>query len=290
MTEAFNPFLSLCREQLLLEKITEADHFASIPGLQHPRLVRPVINDVLKRHPEWLPAAAVLISYRMQKWAFEERKRLDLASIADHFQYFGITRMSQMSVQYSNMDDTEKLLEIADEIFYGTSGKLTSKEQAVLKGVHAVSDSTEVSMYLIRTRYCTALEHACSSYNRKIRACTRSLQERQNNLEQDIGYLYHDTEMLLNLFSSKHRLGSISHTAVRNDLNACIQALQTYPLGDDLMCRVIALSAEGYSQTVIGEKLGIVQSYVNQKYKEGIRALSMLLWGFSTKDILDSLV
>jgi hypothetical protein len=264
----------------------------NVPTLSsHELTVRRIINDVLTENKDYKYAIWGLVSYPIQEWAIAYRKKLkfdseSLIKLVSFYQedvYFGFQCANLLDNQIKNMDSAERYIKYTRNI-------LANEDQEILKKIHG-GKKTTISKYFINKSYKGSLINFCKLTNEDYKKMFEEVAHEKNYLDFDIRMVYHDTKMLIDLYSEVIQNGlpyghDVNlHKAV-STIQTCISAIGKCPISNsDKMQFIVKESAKGKKQMVIAESLNKSQYFVSTMYQEGIKVLSVLIWGISTQDV-----
>lgn len=274
-----------------------------VPTLSsHSSVVKKILNEVLEENKEWKYAICALVSYSIQKWALECRSDLRIDSYSMQYfithnqesRYFGLDSTSFLEDQKGDMKISETIYAITNKMFLDSNKALTDDEKDILYKLHG-GDKTNVSVYYIKKDYKNALTKFCKKTNSKYKSLYQQLIDNQSNMDLDINFVYHDVKTLLDLYAEMKRDGLPYGTDVNLkkamfSIEKCISVVSSCPIRDsEKMMNVIKMVIAGTSQMNIAKKMNKSQSYVYSLYTQGVKVLSILIWGFSEKAILNML-
>lgn len=265
---------------------------------EHKQMATEILNKILLKHPEWLPTVVSLAAYPIQVWARESRSGLSLnpavliQNIAEyHRDYFGFINPSVLSSQKIQLEHTDRIIDLITEILYGKKRLKDEKKMCSLRNIHGLK-KTNVTFYTIRSCYEDAVVEVCQKYNNEFKEMTDSVSEAAEMISGDIRYVYHDADKLICLLpvmrkDKGKREFSIDYQAAAEMLDQCIHALQKYPLKGEAIYKVMRYHAMGYSPVWIAEKYEMSVNSVKLRIHDGDLALSYLIWGYASRDIID---
>lgn len=267
---------------------------------EHKIMAKDILNNILLKHPDWLPTIISLAAYPIQVWAKESRAGLSLdpgiliQNVSEyHRDYFGFINPSVLSVQKKQLEHTDRIIDLVTDILYGKKGLSNERRMYALRNIHGLR-KTSATFYTIKSNYEDAVVEICEKYNTDFSRMMSSVSESAAIVTGDIRYVYHDADKLICLLPvMKKDTGKkefcIDYQAAAEMLDQCIAALQKYPMKGEALYKVMKYHAIGYSALWIAEKLEISVNAVKQRIQNGDLALSYLIWGYAARDIIDLL-
>lgn len=274
-----------------------------VPTLSsHKNTVKRILNEVFQEHPEWKYSLCALASYPLQKWAYDYRNKLSINSRSIQYfiihnqesRYFGLDSSTFLENQKYKLKYSEKLLFVTDAYLTQESKVINADEQTILYKIHG-GEKTNISTYHINNRYKSALEKFCSEFNYKYKTLYQELIKETNDMDLDISFVYHDIRTLMDIYTEMKVDGysygiDVNLKKTMDSIDKCISVIGTCPINNsEKIMDVVKLNTNGTRQVDIAKKMKKSQYYVSTMYNQGIKILSILIWGFSEKAILNML-
>ena len=282
----------------LLKRNTSACKIDKIPTSSRREVsARKTLNEILSEHEEWFPCIAAIVVYPIQQWAKNARKDLgiDLLSldqiIENHESYFGISSVGRFETQRNALLETNKEIEVVRDIL--KQKPFTNEQEQMLSVINAIHgiDGDDVSQYMMNTYYRGAIETICKKYNDQFRSFSMQMKPKINDKEFEAAY--HNTDLMIRQLNSisdmnKRWRGEVSYRAAYETMISCIRSLKMYSIDGPLLMEIAMRYAEGYPELRIATELNKSRTFVRGKYQNAVEILSYLLWGYSTRDVLQS--
>lgn len=260
-------------------------------------MARKALNKILAVHPEWFNLISALVSYPIQKWAIATREELkiDTKSIesilySEESTYFGIKSERSLKTQCNLNIQTNKIVCYLECSMNELC--LQDPKCIILLNIHGTKQEN-VTNQMFNSTYSNAVIKFCEKYNAKFDELYKSIEKDFDSMEDDCQYAYNNIELLLKLkcyvANNYSKAINLSHTV--KQLNNCINKLDTFNITtnnvEDVK-KTIMLYSEGYTEKKICNELNRSRGYIRQKKKEGVKLLSYLIFGYSTKNIINN--
>lgn len=266
------------------------------------KLAKQYINEILFEHPEWKNLLISIVCFPIQKWAKQQReiliKQNGLIEISElgNFTYYGI-KINSLTKQKidDEIDKTNKIIDYIEKILFEEEYHM--KNTKVLAAIHDINKPDE-TIYKVANYYKSSLEYVCCKYNDEFENIIKDYGKEFLSKDAEYEILYHNTEVLLKskgLIEDLINSPSISekkadYEKTKEILENCISALKTYITKDRNIYTVIKMKYDGVPDGEIVKAINKSRSYVRSKYKEGIEALSYIMWGYSSRSILNNIL
>ena len=284
--------------EFFIGRIRDNRYISSIPThSSHEHRCREILNALLEEDPNSYPLINSFCEYPIQKWAEESRKslELDLSALQDFLEerrdsYYGVVRYSDLSLQKKMLMNSEKMLRLTDRILSGKSEcPLNNKELKTIRAIHG-SESDDVSKHFIDNYYEESVKKVICSYKEVYRQLYEIIREEFSELEGDMQSAFHNSDYLVliaPLISSdagRVKGNQIDYSLVKNEIDACVSAVAGYPFNGMEIQKVLLLRAEGCSESECARRINKSRKYIHTRYEDGMRAISSLLWGYSSRE------
>lgn len=277
---------------------------------QHGKYAQQIINELVKEHPTWKNTLMALSVYPIQKWAYDNRLLLNLninemdKDIGDYFLgIFGNINMIER--QKISLDSSKAVIDIIENMFLDKNTNTLTAQ--TIRGVHSnkiddiydfVKDDDadctikkeKMSKYDLCKHYRNALTTVCRKYSREINKIIKSI-ETSSPTEEEIKIVYHDADYLLKVCrkmksSFNRRYYNVDSDNLCSIIDSCIACIETYPFKGKDIALIMNNTINGVSVKDTTRKLEKSTQYLYDRYNDGIAALSMLLWGYSSSQII----
>lgn len=284
---ALSAFLSAVSQPDVIERV--------YTNSSHASLACSIMNDCLASNPEWKNAIQMLSVYPVQMWAASTRRALHIdtmaidTAIAEDGDYFGINAARSMRNQQAVLDATDEALAVLQFAVAGENVGL-GKNLSAFKAVHD-SNAPDVSKYLLQTRYPDALRTVCAAVSDDLNEILSPLESHYVLADEELRMAYHDADLLIRmgpiLLDEQYRKHSdINYRETCTAMSQCITALKSYPLNGIELHSVIEKTFFGWKEVDIANALGRSRTYIRAKYRLGTEAISYLVWGYATQQII----
>lgn len=269
-----------------------------------------IINDLADLHPSWRNTLISLAIYPIQKWAYHSRQQLNISW--ENFDekgmsFFGIQGYHELLCKQKDLlYVTDSVVQIIDEILNDIS--LDEMQLLALQVIHGCDSSQvfnlvkaddgdylirkeKLSKYHLRQYYKKALETVCKKYAKRINKTISSIAD-NTPTDDEIKTVYHDADCLIRLcrkFKSENSLNcfhNIYPKDVCDMVEKCVDCLSEYPFKSKDVKFVISNKINSVTNQETMNGLGKSEQYMRDRYNEGIAAISMLLWGYSSSQII----
>lgn len=272
--------------------------FKSIPSHSSSKTyAASVINAVLTEHPNWYPAAAALVSFPIQRWASQQRQRIkgqldDLAKVLRDIDANAYDD-SYFKRHGNDFDNTSEILSLTEELLSAEATTKIGKRR--IEALNCIHDSKkhDTSAYIIKTHYEPAFRSFCTKNYRLYRKYIEQAVSSYKEYVGDLQYAYHNTDILIRMYwvmctPSYIQKSSVDFTDAAHAVDDAIEALQKYPFNGKEIYFIVRRIANGDSERKLEREIGKSRKYVSNRYKEGIYAVSCILWGYSSREIADA--
>lgn len=272
-------------------------HIDSVPTYAPCRkFVCSTLNELACETAKWSDSIAFLASYPIQKWADNARSELGINEIyitsmihsdALTDNYFGLLHKENLENQRECLECTSQLIYLFDAYI-----RKRSESGKLLNAIHGLnSKMCPYSSYKIKKMYRQAVIDFCTENCDKINQCTSRIQKQQDSIEKDMQFVYHDADDLLKTIAKMKKSKKVYeqmelYSAVMT-IAQCIMKIETYPFYPSLLSDILRLKMEDMTQSQIAKILNVSQEYVCRKYNEATGILSILIWGFSSMEVLE---
>lgn len=277
---------------------------------KHGEYAQNIMNQLVDTHATWKNTLLALALYPLQKWACHSRDSMGINwdyFDDDEFSYFGINGYKELILkQKSLLIATDNILNIVDKMLEDES--INEKLLLALRSIHGfdkkqiydyvssddgsyVIEKEKMSKFYLEKYYQKALETVCKKYSREINKIAKSISISLPT-DEDIKVVYHDADRLLNVCRKLNKTSSYKYfdnvniELLNNQISNCVESLNTYPFKSKDVHLVLSNQLNGKSKACSLEQLGRSRQYLYDRYNEGIAALSMLLWGYSSSQII----
>ena len=103
--------------------------------------------------------------------------------------------------------------------------------------------------------------------------------------------VYHNTDMLIRQMSAidgmhNRKWDDIQYQHAYNTITECINALDSYWEDGETLRFITDAYAHGVSESQISAALNKSRTFVRARYRTAIEVLSYLIWGYSTREVL----
>ena len=280
----------------LLREETKREYIDRIPtNSRHEQLAREILNAILNENEEWFPAVSALAVYPIQKWSAETRTlyRIDTQSlerlIKEEGIYFGMNASRYLQNHIVAMRETDCEIQLITSILKSRKRLQSEKNKLnTLNAIHGINKS-DLSKYMIERYYKDAVTDVCRKYNKEFLRINRNIIKTINFRNDEMKEAYHNTDWLIRhawQFRNHVKSHDIDYEAVCRSLLTYIRCLETYSINGKELYEVIILSYKGMTESQTAAKLRKSRTYVRSRYKTGIEILSYLIWGYSSREIL----
>lgn len=266
------------------------------------KTVKNILNSILYEKQEWKYAISVLVTFPIQSWALRQRKllKIDSSSILKIISYetdedyFGFECVEHLERQAKNTEISEKATLLMEDILYSDDSELEPKYKEILDIVHG-KNPRRITRYQLLKNYEDAVRYFCEHYNEKFEVMLAETIDDSHSLDFDIQLVYHDTKTLMNLYKNIYKTGmgktcDLYYPNTVKSIESCLKALNSYKLFSyDQIPQILIYVAHGMKQCDIADKMEKSQFFISQKYNEGIKILSILIWGCTSKEIIEIL-
>ena len=257
-----------------------------------------VMNRLLSEHPEWYPTAVAFASYPIQKWADSQRAkiRIEMARLLTAI-HGGDSdgNVSFIEMKNRNMENTAEIISLTEEILNAEAEtKVQQRKKEALLAIHGYEEH-ELSSAVTKKYYEPAIKEICMEYNdryKNLAVSIASLYLDSTARYDALEFAYHNTDILIRMLNVTSRVeyrrkSRKDYDDVLLAVNKAIEALKDYPLNGKEIYMIIRTVADGKSEREFSRTIGKSMGYVTKRYKEGIYALSCILWGYSTREIVE---
>lgn len=244
----------------------------------YKKTIDKVFDEVINEHFEYRNYLNCLAEYPAQIWAkgIREKHKIDISNydIFEDESFFGIGFFYKMDLHKNNLVLTDNLLRFVED---------TLKSDAMIE---AHRESVGVKRHRFYEDYPKDLLDASSKNYRMADYFVNLFKTALARMTKDEQYAYHNTDMLIRKYVYTDRMmayrveNHISYGYLSDDLRKCIGELKNFPFEEGLY-DVINLYAKHKTEMEIGKILGISRTCVRSKIKNGILALSYIIWGYS---------
>lgn len=262
----------------------------------HNKLILNGLNS-LSNEKEWKNTLYLISIFPLLNWAKESRRKLniDIENLNTLIEesdlcYFGINNYNKLLKQHNSLRIANKIINIISEAIDNNRYDLPNKDIAVVRAAHG-ANYPDVSKYLMSTKYISALSKLCQNIYRDINETLSVIKNDIDLLDDELCLPFHNTDILVRMYTeiryncfSKNK--QIDYSQTISSLDDMLSCLLAYPFDGELIYDVVNLIATEHTENYIAEKLNRSRTFIRSRYNEGINALSMLLWGGITKELL----
>ena len=274
-----------------INKNTRSIQYNKIPTYSiHSTLAKKYINEIIADYPQYQNILEALICYPVQKWADETRKKLkldedNLNTIIQYEtdEYFGIKNTDFLKKQ-------KIILQISKEELSFMDSKLNNE---ILVAIHGYKPEHDISKYKMVEHYKQTVIEFCETNNDDYRKIIKPLISEYNKLDDDIQFVYHNASILLQTKSIINKYDAeickkdeINYQIISQIIDKCIKQLNTYYISDKYIERVAMLYSDGNNEFNIAKIIGKSRTYVKNIKKDAIEAISYIIWGYTTHEII----
>ena len=251
------------------------------------------MNNLALEHPEWADTIALTASYPVQKWAYDVRRKIGindryistLLDSEEHDTYFGLMHKNNLKNQERMLETTTELLNLFAEY-----EKENTDLSNMLVKVHGIKRNIPYTPYQIRKYYRDALTDFCHKYSERVNMIIEKIADQRDNVETDMQLVYHNADTLLKTIAkmkkSRKEYQQMEIYSAILCVTQCIIEIDSYPFYPTYLSDVLRMKMEDITQSKMAELLDVSQEYISRKYNEATHILSILIWGFSSMDIL----
>lgn len=265
----------------------------SVPtSSSHSKLIKQLLNELITQYPEYQNLLLTLACYPIQKWASIQRGE----ALKTKKLYFNLINASEIGLVNIVTDDltlTNQIVDFLDNILNLQDNDICLD---VIRSAHGLY-SPDVSTFRFQTHYKETLLKLCKKYNSAFNKLIEN-ESKYLAIDEDIELVYHNINILmksrsilLKISNSKNiKTKYIDSKQMLQSIQTLINTLDTYYLEPDLTKQIVSMKFNGSTENEIAEKVKKSRVFVRNRYTEGITALSYVLWGYSTRDILMRLI
>lgn len=255
------------------------------------KTINNILNDMVKKYPNYERIISYLCLYPLQSWASEMRDEVCLdaysleRALADNDEYFGFRNIDSSSLTYQ-----KESLRITSEILYlfdcmMTDDCLNKSERKVISFIFF--EGEDISHKLLTDNLEPALLKVFSKYNDQFLDLADEIDCVGNELSEETLLAFHNIKVLFELTSLLGRYDCITIDINKKDIYAvmlsCIKALENYPFSP-MVKKVTLQKFYGKTTDSIVKDLRKHADYVNERYKKGLEALEAIFWGYAYND------
>ena len=256
----------------------------------HSTLAKKYINEIIADYPQYQNILEALICYPVQKWADETRNKLkldedNLNKMIEYEMddYFGIKNVSFLKKQ-------KIILQISKEELSFMDNALSNE---ILVAIHGYKPKKDISKYKMVEHYKDTVLEFCKKNNDKYHEIIKPLIKEYNKLDDDIQFVYHNASILLQTKSIIKKYDAnvckndeINYQTISQIIDKCIKQLNTYYISDEYIEKVAMLYSDGNNECNIAKIIGKSRTYVKNIKKDAIEAISYIIWGYTTHEII----
>lgn len=274
-------------------------YFKQIPShSSHKQQICSAVNELVNEHPEWYPTLVAFVSYPIQKWADNQRMKIQI----DKEQLLNVIHcgdaydnISFLERKKHNLKNTAEIISLTEEIMNAPAKTKTDlKRTDALLAAHGYIEH-EITRYVFQTNYEPAMREVCKVYNNKYIALVDSVVSSYTDYTcqmDDLKFAYHNTDILIRMLNVTSRVEYRQKSRRDYDdvflmVNKAIGSLKEYPLGGKEIYYIVRAIADGKSERGLMRSMKKSNTYISKRYKEGIYALSCILWGYSAREIAE---
>ena len=253
----------------------------------HSKFMLETINEIVKENPEYYYIAKYFCCYPIQEWSRQKRNdiNIDLSSLENMKEtngiYAGIIVHDQMDLQSLSLKLTDEILASFNTIF----SQLKSKHDIEI--IDDFLGKSECSRYLIKKYLKPLLIKIFSNNYLKFNDYHSTINDMQNQIDDEIYIAYHDMEYLISVVRTLKfnnvKTDNVDSLTASHTIWKLIYSLNSNPYTKDCF-KIIKLSYENCGINEIAKILDKPRSYVKDRYFKGLKALEIVLWGYSLEN------
>lgn len=262
----------------------------TLTASKHKRIILSSLNELLYEYPEWSEVLTSLSEYTKQKWALENKIKTK-----ESIEVFksGATVKELLS----KYNVTENIVEIFDKAIIDEYFKINIfKNRNEYEAFEAAHDlmADDCSKYIMTTHYKNAVKTFCEKRGKEIQKELKSVKYEYTSLKEEEALVFHDTELLLKtlryVLKKKRVLENINDEGLITLIKLGIEKIKEYPFSGETIAKIISSYVfEGKSDYQIGKEILASETFVRDKRKTATELLSLLLWGYSGRDMLNKM-
>lgn len=256
---------------------------------EHRKYANNLINNLIQEKPEYYNIAYYFASYSVQKWAKLKRKKINIdlnnlkTAIEENEAYFGIKTHQKMDIQKETLEITNIVLNRIDTILSNLDYLNVSERKAILD----IFKNKPSSKYIISNYFISALEKIFDEYYTEFDEIAKKIENINNTIDDDLYISYHNADELMYIISNCHKKGNernnnINYNSMYYTLKNTIETLDDYPYSD-MIKETMLYFLEGCNELNVSKKISKSRTFVRSRYKEGVVALEILIWGLLGK-------
>ncbi len=293
-------------------------------------LVKKILNNLLRQNPECIYTIYALLTYSTQKWASQTRRKLEIdesrsEELRDQL-YIAENKIRNIGTntgimpsawqlnnienrKYATAADTDRILLLLEQAVNSIDFPLIPNGAAMamtLRSIHFADDEWEdVSNYYVNTYYEKAIYRLHNEWGDEIRdalneAANSALIFCNNKFYMDN---CHDTVKLINVyamisgrFEGNYELSGQKMQRIADALSLltvvehAVNAIREIPDDGKIMYDILFSKMRGKTDFEIKNILKISRKVYDSRKEKAITLLSFLMWGYSTREILEGLV
>lgn len=275
----------------LLQNSSRDIYFDRIPTeSKHEVTARSILNRLISQNPDWFPAAAAFVIYPAQKWAQLKRKELviDIRGLSEE-DYFGIKTKGRFQNQLVSLQETDREIDLVTQILNSPADSVFEKKMnAVINAIHG-TEAADVSKYMLEEYYEKGMRKVFESYWDQFRILNLEMAKGIDSGEYED--VYHNTDLLIRQLNAIDGMASRRWSDVQYDnacktILKCIDTLKSYSEEGEILQIIVESYARGETETRTAERVEKSRTYVRSRYRFSVEILSYLIWGYSTREVL----
>lgn len=254
---------------------------------KHSKFILDTVNELVKENPDYYFVANCFCLYPIQEWSRQKRNEIniDLSSLENMKEtngvYAGIIVHDQMELQTLSLELTDKILQNFKNIF----SNLNSKHDIAI--INDFLGNEECSRYLIKTHLKPLLAKIFSNNYVKFNHYQLTINNMLDQIDDEVCIAYHDVEYLISVVRTLKfnniKTDNVDSLTANNTLWKLIYSLNSNPYTADCF-KIVKLTYEDCSLNEIAKILNKSRSYVKNRYSRGIKAMEIVLWGYSLEN------
>lgn len=277
--------------KLLLQAINKtSDEVVSdiTTSTKHKRLVISILNELCNEHPEWKTTIYALSNYTKQKWA------LDQTVEGKYKVQIFYDKKTELLDKYPETLDILDIINEAvyDEYFLPEDRMKIFNSKNEFMAFDAVHDleADDVSKYIINTYYKNAVISFCKKKNKDIVKITNKSNKELSKLKEEDSIVYHDTDLFLKAvrkINKKNRvLIHFDENEVKELIQTCIKIIERFPRDGKTLASITKLYVlDNKSDLAIAKEKLVSETFVRAKRKQATDLISLILWGYFSKEL-----
>lgn len=176
----------------------------------------------------------------------------------------------------------KKMIEIVELVSEGILS-IKDKEGECLKAIHLIGYE-DVSNFIMKNYYRSAVINLCNKISNQLNIKIDELMEYYDYLQAEDLIAFHDINLLFDLLrASKNSKDKNFFENTACCLNQLATLLSTYIVEPKEIKQIMCMYIDGETEVAISEKTSKSRTYIRSRIAEGKEALSILLWGITSR-------